>query len=84
MKNVIYKEITLPDHEDMKGTRICPTCEGMMVPCTDSSMFSLKTAEVTISGIKAYKCEKCSEVVYTSDEAKLIEGALKPFMQKEG
>lgn len=75
--------VALPAHEDMKGTRICPMCEGMMVPSTESLVVSLRNAVVTIAGIKGYKCTGCGEVVYNSSEAKLIEEAVRPYMQIE-
>lgn len=70
------KEIILPEHEDMKGTWICHACGGIMVPCTETNKFHLNETAVRVSGIKAYKCETCGEIVYNSGEAKLIENTL--------
>lgn len=75
--------IELPVHEDMKGTRICPFCEGMMVPCIESIAISLRNTVVTVAGIKGYKCTSCGEVVYNSSEAKLIEEAVRRYIQSE-
>lgn len=109
--------VNLPAHEDMKGTRICPMCAGMMVPHTETitvftaslesrSCASLECeppyggkeacelykngacaaktpVEVTVTGVKGYKCASCGEVVYNSSEAKLIEEAVKPYMQSK-
>ena len=77
------KEIVLPEHEDMKYSRICPYCEGMMLPCTTDSTFPVGEKEMKVSNIKGYKCAKCGEIIFTSAEAKLIEEALHPYLPQE-
>lgn len=86
MKNVIHKEIMLPDHEKATGTHICHVCHGTMTPCIYEHMFSLthQNAMVKVSGIHAHKCPKCGEVVYSSAEVKLIESEIEKVMDGEG
>lgn len=86
MKNVIYKEITLPEHEKASGTRICHVCHGAMNPCNYERTFNLphQGAKVKVSGIQAHKCVECGEVIYASAEVKLIETEIQKSLSQEG
>lgn len=75
------KQIILPAHPDMVGTRICPHCDGYMKPCTTSMTYQLKEGEFHLCNIKAFRCTACGEEVFTTAEARLIEEALRPHMQ---
>lgn len=86
MENVIYKEITLPEHEDLFGPFMCHECHGATKPCAYTHTFDLplQGAKVKVSGIKAHKCVDCGEVIYSSAEAKLIEAELQKALSQEG
>jgi len=66
--------------------RLCVECGEQMTLKTISRTFNIRGKEIEIRGIKAYVCEKCGEIVYTSAEAKMIErviGAIKESPQEE-
>lgn len=86
MEQVIYKEITLPEHECTTGRRICHVCHGDMTPCVVMSTFDLphKKAKVVVFNIHSHMCEACGESVYSSAEAKLIEEAIDKALSDEG
>ena len=86
MENVIYKEVTLPDHEKATGTRVCHVCHGTMNPCTHEKTFNLphQNAKVKVSGIQVHKCEECGEMIYSSAEVKLIEAEIQKALSQEG
>lgn len=85
MEKVIYKEITLPEHEGVTGQRICHVCHGDMIPCVGMSTYDLphKRARVAVFNIQSHMCETCGEVVYSSAEAKMIEGAIDKALSEE-
>lgn len=72
-----YREVRLPEHEDMKGKHVCIECGSDMLPCVCDSTYHFGGETVKVTGIKAYKCVLCGEIIYASSEVKLIEEALK-------
>lgn len=78
MENFIYKEILLPEHESAVGTRVCHVCHGVMNPSAHEHTFNLprRGAKVKVSGIQAYQCAACGEIVYSHEEVGRIESAI--------
>lgn len=72
-------QLTLRDHNDMEGTRICHECRGCMLPCTIFYSIQMKKTKVTLANIKAYKCTNCEEILFLSSEVKLMEEAIYPY-----
>lgn len=71
------KQIILPDHPDMVGTRICYRCNGHMKPCTTSNTYHLTQGQLHVCNIKAFRCVECGEEIYSGAEGKMIEGVLR-------
>ena len=53
--------------------RICIECGEQMSLKTISRVFNINGKEIEIRGFEAYVCEKCGEIVYTYEEAQMIE-----------
>lgn len=56
--------------------KICVECGEQMTLKTISRTFNISGQKIEIRDIKAYVCEKCGEIVYTSAVAKMIERAI--------
>lgn len=69
--------ITLPERNlDDMGDGGCYNCDGIMKPCLITSEFEVKGRTVKIHNVRAWKCVDCGEIIYDSNEAKLIEEVL--------
>ena len=77
-QNTICQEISLPEHPDAFGTRICHECNGIMTPSFRPTIFTCpnQNKEIKISNVHYHQCESCGELIYSSSEAKLIESAI--------
>ena len=62
--------------------KICPECGARMSLQNGSSVFEIGGKQITIKGIKLYKCESCGEEIYTSKEAHMIEKLMRSFEDK--
>ena len=68
------REVYLPDHPDAEGERRCCICgEGTMIPFVGDNIYG----DVRVRNVHGWYCLDCGEELLTSDEAKLIEDALK-------
>lgn len=66
------KEVVLPDHPAMEGTRICHVCGGEMIPYTGAHIYG----DVKVSNVHGWYCFNCAEGVLSHSEVGLIESAL--------
>ena len=63
--------------------RICTECGNEMKFTKIERKFTMDGKEICIKGLNAYVCDKCGEIVFLSEEAKLIERILKVFKTDE-
>ena len=71
--------------EEMMGAmdyRICHVCRGKMLPERLTKTFKLNGKEITIKGLEGYCCEKCGEIVFAPEEARMIDKLVRAFDDK--
>lgn len=73
--------VSLPLHDIPEREFYCYRCEGKMDLCTASIVYKYKGQKVRVSNIRMYRCRECRENVYSSDEAKMIEDAIKSVVE---
>ena len=57
--------------------KICDQCGGKMLPATLSKVFHVNGKEIEIRGIEGFQCENCGEVVFASQEFRMIDRVLR-------
>lgn len=68
--------------QTMADFRICDECGERMLPETTEQKFHFNGKDIIIKGLNVYKCQNCENIVYTSDEAKMIERLIQAFDSK--
>jgi YgiT-type zinc finger domain-containing protein len=72
--------IVLPEHcRDARDVR-SPSCHACgnpkMDPCITTGMFNVHGNSYIVTNINAWECPFCTEIVYSSQEAAMIERAI--------
>lgn len=67
MKDII--EIELPELSlDDMAAHECYFCDGVMMPCYVSGVYTYKDRKYSVSGMRVWKCYKCDMEAYTGAE----------------
>ena len=53
--------------------KLCHECNGVMYPCKVSKTYNVNGKYITVDNINAFKCVKCGEIVFDSEEVKRLE-----------
>ena len=53
--------------------KLCHECNGVMYPCKMSKTYNVNGKYITVDNINAFKCDKCGEIVFDSEEVKRLE-----------
>lgn len=71
------ERIILPEHEvDLSGL-YCYECEELMRPWVGDSNYYVNGIRFSVWNIQGCKCPSCGNIVYSSDEAGLIERSIR-------
>lgn len=71
-------EVVLPKIKSKDiPSRKCHICGGDMLSGIECGMYQFKNRMYRVRRIRTYKCFKCGEQVYSGEEAKRIEDALR-------
>ena len=53
--------------------KLCHECNGIMRPYKMSKTYIVNGKYITVDNINAFKCVKCGEIVFDSEEVKRLE-----------
>ena len=69
--------VRLPVHDYPGEEHYCFRCGEKMDQCTASMVYTFKGKKVRVTNIRLFRCSKCKENIYNSEEARMIEDALR-------
>ena len=53
--------------------KLCHEYNGVTYPCKMSKTYNVNGKYITVDNINAFKCVKCGEIVFDSEEVKRLE-----------
>lgn len=60
----------------MNSSKVCLECGGKMIPARIDKTFHMGDKEIEIRGLSGFKCERCGEVSYNIQDAKMIQNII--------
>jgi YgiT-type zinc finger domain-containing protein len=75
--------VHLPAHDYPGEEHYCFRCGEKMDQCTASMVYKFKSEKVRVTNIQLFRCGKCRENIYNSEEAEMIEYALRKAWEEK-
>ena len=66
----------------MENYKICDECNGKMLPTVIDQEFNFNGRSIVLKGLNAFKCEECGNIVYSFEEATMIDRLIRAFDSK--
>lgn len=60
----------------MNSSKVCLECGGKMIPARIDKTFHIGDKEIEIRGLSGFKCERCGEVSYNIQDAKMLQNII--------